>query len=75
MTREELYEKPLEPEVAFAVKELCETVDKLEKKVDELKSHIEYLSRERARLEGIVCGLKFAIRCDGVSGGEVKDVE
>lgn len=47
----------------------------------ELKAHVDWLmtqhdrdcdEKEVARLRGMIEGLKFAIRCNGVSGGEVK---
>lgn len=38
---------------------------------ERLKNDNRYLSKRIAHLEGVIDGLKFAIRCDGVSGGEV----
>ena len=37
----------------------------------ELKSHIDYLKEEKAMMQGEINGLRFAIRCNGVSGNEV----
>lgn len=37
----------------------------------EMKDCIEYLRGENERLKGEIRGLKFAIRCNGVSGAEV----
>ena len=64
MTKEELLFAEMKPDVAAAVKELFEENDRL-------KTENTYLSGENRRLTGMVEGLKFAIRCDGVSGGEV----
>lgn len=64
MTKEELLFAEMKPDVAAAVKELLEENDRL-------KAENTYLSGENRRLTGMIEGLKFAIRCDGVSGGEV----
>lgn len=37
---------------------------------DELKAHVDYLSRKVERLEGKIEGLMFSVRCNGVSGWE-----
>lgn len=47
--------------------ELKKNIDWLNHRHDE-----DYYEREQARLHGLIEGLKFAIRCNGVSGGEVK---
>lgn len=44
----------------------------LRQQIEELRSHIDYLEHERAKLEGEIQGLRFAVRCNGVSGAEVK---
>ena len=46
--------------------------DELMKQNEELKAHVSYLQEQLARANGMIDGLKFALRCDGVSGGEVK---
>lgn len=38
---------------------------------EELKHHVQFLEEDKAMLQGEINGLKFAIRCNGVSGGEV----
>lgn len=43
----------------------------LHRKNEELKATISYLQERLARSDGMIEGLKFALRCDGVSGGEV----
>lgn len=40
--------------------------------VDELKAHIEYLNRQNESLRGQIKALAFAVRCNGVSGNEVR---
>lgn len=45
--------------------------DALMKQIEELKAHVSYLQEQLARANGMIDGLKFALRCDGVSGGEV----
>lgn len=58
--------------------ELKEQVAKLQAKLDEANEYIDELNQklqtartELAVMRGMVDGLKFAIRCNGVSGGEV----
>lgn len=44
----------------------------MEKISEELKAHIEWLSRENDKMKGEIKALKFAIRCNGISGNEVR---
>lgn len=44
---------------------------KLAQENEELKRKIQYLEEELSYKKGEVAGLRFAIRCDGISGGEV----
>lgn len=44
----------------------------MEKKYEELKAHIEYLSRQNDSMKGEIKALVFAVRCGGVSGNEVR---
>ena len=53
-----------EPDTAVASDELMRQNEKL-------KAHNIYLQERLARSEGMIDGLKFGLRCDGVSGGEV----
>ena len=64
MTKEELLFTEMKPDVAAAVKELLEENERL-------KVENACLTGHNNRLNGMVDGLKFAIRCNGVSGGEV----
>ena len=66
MTKEELLFAEMKPDVAAAVKELLEENERL-------KVEKACLTGQNKRLNGIVEGLKFAIRCNGVSGGEVME--
>lgn len=49
-----------------------ESDKELLKMCEELKAHANYLSRENARMEGQIKALAFAVRCNGVSGNEVR---
>ena len=40
---------------------------------EELKNHLQYLEREREHDRGMIEGLKFALRCNGISGGEIHE--
>lgn len=44
----------------------------LEMQNKELKTHIDYLKEDKAMMQGEINGLRFAIRCNGVSGNEVQ---
>ena len=52
------------PTVASAVE--------MEKLCEELKAHIEYLRRQSNSMKGEIKALAFAVRCNGVSGNEVR---
>lgn len=51
---------------------VVEDLDSLRKMCEELKAHVDYLSRQKERLQGEVKALSFAVRCGGVSGNEVR---
>lgn len=42
------------------------------KELSELKAHVEYLSRQNESMRGEIRALAFAVRCNGVSGNEVR---
>ena len=48
------------------------SVVEMEKMIEELKAHIECLSRQNGSMKGEIKALKFAVRCNGVSGNEVQ---
>ena len=43
-----------------------------QKQIEGMAKEIEFKANYIARLEGYIQGLEFAIRCNGVSGAEVK---
>lgn len=45
--------------------------ENLKRKNDELKAHIEYLSRQVECMKGEIKALAYSVRCNGVSGNEV----
>lgn len=45
--------------------------DELKVENEELKAHIEYLSRQAERMKGEIKALAYSVRCNGVSGNEV----
>ena len=45
--------------------------DSLMRENNELKQHIQFLKEDKAMMQGEINGLRFALRCNGVSGGEV----
>ena len=47
-------------------------LEKAQAQIKDLEGHIEYLNRLNERLRGEIDGLRFAVRCNGVSGGEVR---
>jgi hypothetical protein len=47
---------------AIEMKEMCE----------ELRAHIEYLSKQNNMMKSEIKALAFAVRCNGVSGNEVR---
>lgn len=44
--------------------------ENLKRQNDELKAHIEYLSRQVERMKGEIKALAYSVRCNGVSGNE-----
>lgn len=47
-------------------------LDRLSRLNEELKNRIEFLERRNAMLEGKIDALKFALRCNGISGADVR---
>lgn len=41
-------------------------------RVDKLEYRVNDLERQGAYQSGMIDGLKFALRCNGISGGEVR---
>lgn len=48
------------------------SVIEMEKMCEELKAHIEYLSRQNDSMKGEIKALVFAVRCNRVSRNEVQ---
>lgn len=46
--------------------------NKMMKENEELKAHIEYLSRQAEKMRGEIKALSFAVKCNGISGNEVQ---
>ncbi len=44
----------------------------MKKIYEEQRAHIEYLSRQNNAMKGEIKALAFAVRCNGVSGNEVR---
>ena len=47
-------------------------LDHLRQMYEEVKKHNEYLQRKNVMLEGKIDALKFALRCNGISGADVR---
>jgi hypothetical protein len=45
----------------------------LKKQIEEQKAYIEHLERDKARMMGEIKALRFAVRCNGISGNEVTE--
>lgn len=65
----------VEMDVNAEMDALRRELDELRHKYEKLKNNEHWLRDERLRQEGMIEGLKFAIRCNGVSGAEVKREE
>lgn len=60
-----------EAELKAQVAKLQEELEQAKEKNEDQRHVIDGLNSELARKNGMVEGLKFTIRCNGVSGGEV----
>ena len=47
-------------------------VEKMQMQIRDMEDRTEYLERQNERLRGEIEGLRFAVRCNGVSGAEVR---
>lgn len=61
-------------EYEHKIEELNKQIEELQRTVKDSDRRIDYMAKVIARLKGYIDGLKFSIRCNGVSGGEVKEV-
>lgn len=60
-------------ELKAYIHNLEEQNKELEEQKRELKASRDFLNLEATRLRGRISGLEFAIRCNGVSGAEVRE--
>ena len=60
-------------ELKAHIHNLEEQNKELEEQKRELKASRDFLNLEATRLRGRISGLEFAIRCNGVSGAEVRE--
>lgn len=44
----------------------------IEQQLESAKAEIQYLSSKIDRLQGVIEGLKFGLRCNGVSGADIE---
>lgn len=61
-----------EAELKEQVAKLQANLDEANEYIDELNQKLQTARTELAVMRGMVDGLKFAMRCNGVSGGEVR---
>lgn len=54
-------------EYEFKIDGIGKQNEELKAEIRELKAHIEHFRYEKAKLEGQIEGLVFAIRCNGVA--------
>lgn len=47
-------------------------LDRLRKMNEKLEEHIKFLERKILQLHGKIDGLEFALRCNGISGADVR---
>ena len=60
-------------EYEYKIEELNRQNDDLNRQNNDLQIRIQEMEYHNQRLVGRISGLEFAIRCNGVSGGEVTD--
>ena len=58
-------------EMTMTVEQMLSESKSYQMRAEEYLEHIKYLEAKIERLNGVIEGLKFAVRCNGVSGGEV----
>ena len=61
------------PDYERLCKEYETKIDELNRQNNDLQMRIQEMKYHTQRLAGRVSGLEFAIRCNGVSGGEVTE--
>ena len=68
----EMSEDMTKPDYEQLCKEYECKIKEQQKQIEGMVKEIEFKTEYIARLEGYIKGLEFAIRCNGVSGAEVK---
>ena len=58
-------------EMTMTVEQMLSESKSYQMQAEEYLEHIKCLEAKIERLNGVIEGLKFALRCNGVSGGEV----
>ncbi len=58
-------------EMTMTVEQMLSESKSYQMQAEEYLEHIKCLEAKIERLNGVIEGLKFAVRCNGVSGGEV----
>ena len=58
-------------EMTMTVEQMLSESKSYQMRAEEYLEHIKCLEAKIERLNGVIEGLKFAVRCNGVSGGEV----
>lgn len=58
-------------EMTMTVEQMLSESKSYQMQAEEYMEHIKCLEAKIERLNGVIEGLKFAVRCNGVSGGEV----
>lgn len=57
-------------EMTMTVEQMLSESKSYQMQAEEYLEHIKCLEAKIQRLNGVIEGLKFAVRCNGVSGGE-----
>ena len=58
-------------EMTMTVEQMLSESKSYQMQAEEYLEHIKCLEAKIERLNGVIEGLKFALRCNGISGGEV----
>lgn len=66
-------EDMVKPDYEQICKQYKTEIDELSKQNNDMQMKIQEMKYHIQRLEGCIEGLKFSIRCNGVSGGEVME--
>ena len=59
-------------EMTMTVEQMLSESKSYQMQAEEYLGHIKCLEAQIERLNGVIEGLKFAVRCNGVSGSEVR---